>query len=85
MNNHICIYIHIILSNVLLFHFLPVILSNYYDLPFNDILDWKKFSLVLTENDVYDLKSILKSIADEDFAALHKGLMEVSLLFTLFE
>ncbi|KMZ70368.1 UDP-Xyl: xylogalacturonan beta-1,3-xylosyltransferase, family GT47 [Zostera marina] len=55
----------------------PVILSNYYDLPFNDILDWKKFSLILTENDVYELKSILKSISDEDFAALHKGLMEI--------
>lgn len=67
-----------------LFSFLPVILSNYYDLPFNDILDWKKFSLILTENDVYELKSILKSISDEDFAALHKGLMEVSLLFIPF-
>ncbi|MQL79022.1 hypothetical protein Taro_011452 [Colocasia esculenta] len=55
----------------------PVILSNYYDLPFNDILDWRKFSLILRESDVYNLKSILKSISDEEFAMLHNTLVEV--------
>ncbi|XP_077233487.1 exostosin family protein isoform X2 [Tasmannia lanceolata] len=56
---------------------IPVILSNYYDLPFNDILDWKKFSLILKESDVYQLKAILKAISDEEFVALHKGLVEI--------
>lgn len=56
---------------------IPVILSNYYDLPFNDILDWKKFSIILREKDVYELKSILKSVPHEKFVALHKGLIEV--------
>ncbi|PKA52855.1 putative glycosyltransferase [Apostasia shenzhenica] len=55
----------------------PVILSDYYDLPFNDILDWRKFALILREKDVYQLKSILKSISDEEFVTLHKGLVEV--------
>ncbi|KAK1273933.1 putative glycosyltransferase [Acorus gramineus] len=54
----------------------PVILSDYYDLPFNDILNWKKFSLILKENDVYQLKSILKAVTDEQFIALHKGVAE---------
>lgn len=54
-----------------------MILSNYYDLPFNDILDWKKFSLVLKESDVCQLKAILKSVSDEAFVALHKSLVEV--------
>uniref|UniRef100_A0A7N0TV57 Exostosin GT47 domain-containing protein n=1 Tax=Kalanchoe fedtschenkoi TaxID=63787 RepID=A0A7N0TV57_KALFE len=36
----------------------PVVLSVYYDLPFNDILDWRKFAVVLREEDVSDLKSI---------------------------
>ncbi|XP_020599962.1 probable glycosyltransferase At5g03795 [Phalaenopsis equestris] len=54
----------------------PVILSDYYDLPFNDILDWQKFSLIVKEKDVYQLKSILKSVSDEEFIALHKGLVE---------
>ncbi|XVF17381.1 hypothetical protein REPUB_Repub10bG0116700 [Reevesia pubescens] len=55
----------------------PVILSNYYDLPFNDILDWRKFAVVLRENDVYDLKQILKNISHEEFVSLHKNLVKV--------
>ncbi|KAE8709473.1 tRNA/rRNA methyltransferase family protein [Hibiscus syriacus] len=55
----------------------PVILSNYYDLPFNDILDWRKFAVVLRENDVYQLKQILKNISHEDFVSLHNNLIKV--------
>ncbi|RRT70902.1 hypothetical protein B296_00008100 [Ensete ventricosum] len=54
-----------------------VIMSNYYDLPFNDILDWQKFSVILKESDVYQLKSILKSIPHEKFVELHEHLVEV--------
>jgi len=54
-----------------------VILSNYYDLPFNDILDWNKFSVVLKEKDVYQLKQILKNISDAEFVALHNNLVKV--------
>ncbi|KAH7861808.1 hypothetical protein Vadar_031118 [Vaccinium darrowii] len=56
---------------------IPVILSNYYDLPFNDILDWHKFSVILKENDVYQLKQILKDMSDSEFVALHKNLVKV--------
>ncbi|KAL4599718.1 hypothetical protein ACB092_11G146300, partial [Castanea dentata] len=55
----------------------PVILLNYYDLPFNDIIDWQKFAVVLEEHDVYWLKQILKDIADAEFVALHKNLVKV--------
>ncbi|KAL4369056.1 hypothetical protein GQ457_05G008200 [Hibiscus cannabinus] len=55
----------------------PVILSNYYDLPFNDILNWQKFAVVLRENDVYNLKQILKNISQEEFVTLHKNLVTV--------
>ncbi|GMY38971.1 UDP-Xyl: xylogalacturonan beta-1,3-xylosyltransferase, family GT47 [Fagus crenata] len=48
------------------------VLSSYLDLPFNDILDWKKFSLVLTENDVYH-----RDIRDEKLTELHKNLLKV--------
>lgn len=54
-----------------------MILSDYYDLPFNDILDWSKFSLILKERDVYQLKDILKSVSHEKFVALHRNLVEV--------
>uniref|UniRef100_A0A6M2EXE1 Exostosin GT47 domain-containing protein n=1 Tax=Populus davidiana TaxID=266767 RepID=A0A6M2EXE1_9ROSI len=56
---------------------IPVILSNYYDLPFNDILDWHKFSVILKEQDVYRLKQILKDIPDNKFVSLHKNLVKV--------
>ena len=52
-----------------------VILSNYYDLPFNDINDWHKFSVLLKEHDVYWLKQILKDIVE--FVSLHKNLVKV--------
>ncbi|XP_026401339.1 probable glycosyltransferase At5g03795 isoform X2 [Papaver somniferum] len=55
----------------------PVILSDYYDLPFNDILNWRKFSVILKENDVYQLKGILKDIPEEQFVALHKNVVKV--------
>lgn len=56
---------------------IPVILSNYYDLPFNDILDWKKFAVILKEKDVYDLKQILKDISHEQFVTLHNNLVKI--------
>lgn len=55
-----------------------VILSNYYDLPFNDIIDWRKFTLVLKESDVYQLKQILKDIPDAGFRTLHNNLVKVA-------
>ncbi|KAG5548437.1 hypothetical protein RHGRI_013951 [Rhododendron griersonianum] len=55
----------------------PVILSNYYDLPFNDILNWRKFSLILNERDVYRLKYILKNVSDSEFTTLHYNLVKV--------
>ncbi|KAL8047055.1 hypothetical protein ABFX02_08G213600 [Erythranthe guttata] len=56
---------------------IPVILSNYYDLPFNDILDWRKFAVVLKEKDVYQLKQILKNITQDEFVTLHNNLVKV--------
>ncbi|XP_057492030.1 probable glycosyltransferase At5g03795 [Actinidia eriantha] len=56
---------------------IPVILCNYYDLPFNDILDWRKFSVILKENDVYQLKQRLKETSHVEFADLHNNLVKV--------
>ncbi|XP_065629324.1 probable glycosyltransferase At5g25310 [Quercus suber] len=54
-----------------------MILSNYYHLPFNDIVGWHNFAVVLKEHDVYRLKQILKDIADAEFVALHKNSVKV--------
>lgn len=64
---------------------LTVILSDYYDLPFNDILNWRKFAVVLRERDVYNLKQILKNIPHSEFVSLHNNLVKVYReIFTLF-
>lgn len=52
-------------------------MSDYYDLPFNDVLDWRKFSVILKESDVYQLKHILQNISDAEFMALHRNLVKV--------
>ncbi|TKY71513.1 glycosyltransferase protein [Spatholobus suberectus] len=58
-----------------------VILSNYYDLPFNDILDWRKFYVILKETDVYLLKGILKSISEKHFLTLNQNLVKIQKYF----
>ncbi|KAL3621005.1 hypothetical protein CASFOL_035917 [Castilleja foliolosa] len=55
----------------------PVIMADYYDLPFNDILDWRKFSVILKESDVYNLKDILKAKAGADYRNLYNNLLKV--------
>lgn len=55
-----------------------VIMSNYYDLPFNDILDWKKFSVILKETDVYMLKDILRNISEQHLMTLNQNLVKVT-------
>ena len=65
-----------------------VILSDYYDLPFNDILDWRKFSVILKENDVYSLKKTLQDIPKQTYESLQNHtfmvyLLHLSVKFTL--
>ncbi|KAK7246702.1 hypothetical protein RIF29_41572 [Crotalaria pallida] len=55
----------------------PVIMSNYYDLPFNDILDWRTFSVILKETDVYQLKGIVGAISEKHFMMLNQNLVKV--------
>ncbi|XP_020212826.1 probable glycosyltransferase At5g03795 [Cajanus cajan] len=44
----------------------PVIIANYYDLPFADVLNWKSFSVVVTTLDIPLLKKILKDIINSN-------------------
>lgn len=55
----------------------PVILSDYYDLPFNDILNWRKFAIILKEQDVAKLKTVLQSVTDQQYVAFHHSLRQV--------
>ena len=52
-------------------------MSDYYDLPFNDILDWDEFSVILKEDDVLELEKILKSIPQGEYEKMHQNVLKV--------
>ncbi|KAL7613382.1 probable glycosyltransferase At5g03795 [Lactuca sativa] len=56
----------------------PVVLADHYDLPFADILDWSRFSVVVSTEDIPFLKKILKEIVDSDkYVKLQKNVLKV--------
>lgn len=57
---------------------IAVIMADFYDLPFNDVLDWRKFSLVIRERDYGILKKVLQGVTKEEYRTLHAGVRQVS-------
>ncbi|CAH9069125.1 unnamed protein product [Cuscuta epithymum] len=55
----------------------PVILADFYDLPFADILNWESFSVVVSTADIFRLKEILKGIDYSDYVKLQSNVMKV--------
>lgn len=55
----------------------PVIIANYYDLPFADILNWKSFSVIVATLDIPLLKKILKGISSEEYTWLQSNVLKV--------
>nr|XP_043632225.1 probable glycosyltransferase At5g03795 isoform X1 [Erigeron canadensis] len=56
----------------------PVVLADHYDLPFADILDWSSFSVVVSTEDIANLKRILKkSVASDEYLKLQKNVLKV--------
>ncbi|KAM6567703.1 hypothetical protein CsatA_026831 [Cannabis sativa] len=55
----------------------PVVIANYYDLPFNDILDWKTFSVIVPTMDIPLLKDILKNISYDEYLRLQSNVLKV--------
>jgi ACT domain-containing protein len=52
-------------------------MADFYDLPFNDILNWRKFSLVLRERDYGILKKVLQGVTRKEYRILHAGVRQV--------
>lgn len=61
-------------SDAIHFGCIPVIISDYYDLPLNNVLDWSKFSVIINEQDVEFLKEILLSISEETYLTMYNNL-----------
>ncbi|CAA7404894.1 unnamed protein product [Spirodela intermedia] len=55
----------------------PVILSNYYELPFASVLDWSKFSVIINHRDIVKLKQVLISFPPRMYLAMYENLLLV--------
>ncbi|CAK7355318.1 unnamed protein product [Dovyalis caffra] len=60
----------------------PVILSDYYDLPFTDILDWRTFSLIVKESSVYYIKGLLEVVGEPEYQALQTNVVRVQIFLS---
>lgn len=61
----------------------PVIVSDYYVLPFSEVLDWTRFSVHIPTGKIPDIKEILKGISMEEYLEKQKRVMEVQRHFVL--
>ncbi|XVF06610.1 hypothetical protein REPUB_Repub06bG0064100 [Reevesia pubescens] len=56
---------------------IPVVIANYYDLPFADILNWKSFSIPVVTVDIPLLKQILQGITSDEYLSLQRNVLKV--------
>ncbi|XP_016649581.1 PREDICTED: probable glycosyltransferase At5g20260 isoform X2 [Prunus mume] len=61
----------------------PVLISDYYAVPFDDVLDWTKFSIQIPPKRIPDIKSILKAVPFSKYLKLQKRVMQVRRHFEL--
>ncbi|XP_038686602.1 probable glycosyltransferase At3g42180 [Tripterygium wilfordii] len=67
----------ICITDSIYFGCVPVISHDNYELPFNDILDWTKFSVRIAEDYIYVVEQILEDISDSEFSDLHYNIVKV--------
>lgn len=64
------------LGDAMYYGCVPVVIANHYDLPFQDILDWSKFSIVVSSLDIPQLKKTLEEVTPEEYAELHSQVLK---------
>lgn len=50
----------------------PVLISDNYVPPFSDVLNWKSFAVVITSQEIPNLKRILKGISPRQYITMHR-------------
>ncbi|XP_057792906.1 probable glycosyltransferase At5g03795 isoform X2 [Salvia miltiorrhiza] len=63
----------------------PVLVSSSYVPPFSDVLNWKKFSVVVDVDDIPKIKEILMGISEAKYLKLQRGVREVQRHFVVNE
>ncbi|XP_020536418.1 probable glycosyltransferase At5g11130 [Jatropha curcas] len=61
----------------------PVIISDYYVLPFSDVLDWRKFSVHIPIAGIPEIKTILQGISMSEYLRMQKRVIQVQRHFIL--
>ncbi|KAF5186717.1 Exostosin-like [Thalictrum thalictroides] len=61
----------------------PVIISEYYVLPFSDVLDWNEFSVQIPVQKIPEIKTILQEIPNRKFRRLQMRVMSVQRHFVV--
>lgn len=65
------------ISDAIHYGCIPVIISDYYDLPFTNVLDWSKFSIIISQGDIHKLKDILLSVSKQTYITMYRNLCSV--------
>nr|XP_048318155.1 probable glycosyltransferase At5g03795 isoform X2 [Ziziphus jujuba var. spinosa] len=65
------------LSDAIHYGCIPVVISNYYQLPFANVLDWSKFSVIINQGEVALLKTRLSSITTHMYFNMFHNLCQV--------
>ncbi|KAE8656618.1 putative glycosyltransferase [Hibiscus syriacus] len=61
----------------------PVIVSDHYVLPFNDVLDWSKFSVHVPVGKIPEIKTILQGISEKEYLKKQRRVLAVQRHFVL--
>ncbi|XP_075664420.1 putative glycosyltransferase At5g20260 [Castanea sativa] len=61
----------------------PVIISDYYILPFSEVLDWSKFAVFIPPKQIPEIKTILRGISQKRYLTLQKRVTQVARHFVL--
>ncbi|XP_024925409.2 probable glycosyltransferase At3g42180 [Ziziphus jujuba] len=61
----------------------PVIISDYYSLPFSDVLNWKELSIEIPVSKIAEMKKILKEVPNDKYMRLQSNVNKVKRHFVL--
>ncbi|XP_048228412.1 probable glycosyltransferase At5g20260 [Ricinus communis] len=62
---------------------IPVIISDHYNLPFSDVLDWSQISVQIPVEKIPEIKTILKGVSNDKYLRMQKRVRRVQRHFEI--